>query len=71
MSDHVHMMLAIPPNYAVSRLVEFINVKSAIHLNRVYVERRRNFVGQHYWARGYFVTTVDRDEAEIREFIQR
>ena len=70
MSDHVHMMLAIPPKYAVSQVVGFIKGKSAIHLTRVYGERKRNFVGQHFWARGYFVSTVGRDEAVIREYIK-
>ena len=55
MSDHVHMLIAIPPKYAVSQVVGYIKGKSAIHLARVYGERKRNFVGQHFWARGYFV----------------
>ena len=66
MPDHVHMMISIPPKYAVSQVVGFIKGKSAIHLARVYGERKRNFVGQHFWARGYFVSTVGRDEAVIR-----
>ena len=68
--DHVHMMISIPPKYAVSQVVGFIKGKSAIHLARVYGERKRNFVGQHFWARGYFVSTVGRDEATIREDIR-
>ena len=70
MSDHMHMMLAIPPKYAVSQVVGYIKGKSAIHLARVYGERKRNFVGQHFWARGYFVSTVGRDETMIREYIR-
>jgi putative transposase len=70
MRDHVHMMLAIPPKYAVSQVVGYIKGKSAIHLARVYGERKRSFVGQHFWARGYFVSTVGRDEAVIREYIK-
>ena len=70
MPDHVHMMLAIPPKYAVSQVVGHMKGKSAIHLARVYGERKRNFVGQHFWARGYFVPTVGRDEAMIREYIR-
>src|SRR5690606_29184026 len=70
MPDHVHMMLSIPPKYAVSQVVGYIKGKSAIHLARVYGERKRNFVGQHFWARGYFVSTVGRDEAVIREYIR-
>src|SRR5467141_3978101 len=57
--------------YAVSQVVGFIKGKSAIHLARVYGEKKRNFVGQHFWARGYFVSTVGRDEAVIREYIKR
>jgi len=49
--DHVHMMIAIPPKYAVSQVIGYIKGKSAIHLARVYGERKRNFVGQHFWAR--------------------
>ena len=61
MPDHVHMLLSIPPKHAVSQVVGYIKGKSAIHMARVYGERRRNFVGQHFWARGFFVNTVGRD----------
>ena len=71
LSDHVHMLIAIPPKYAVAQVVGFIKGKSAIHLARVYGERKRNFVGQHFWARGYFVSTVGRDERLIREYIRK
>jgi putative transposase len=70
MPDHVHMMISIPPKYAVSQVVGYIKGKSAIHLARVYGEQRRNFVGQHFWARGYFVSTVGRDEEVIRQYIR-
>jgi putative transposase len=70
MPDHVHMMISIPPKYAVSQVVGFIKGKSAIHLARTYGERKRNFVGQSFWARGYFVSTVGRDEEAIREYIK-
>ena len=69
--DHVHMMISIPPKYAVSQVVGFIKGKSAIHIARTYAGRKRNFVGQHFWARGYFVSTVGRDEEVIREYIRR
>ena len=71
MADHVHMMISIPPKYAVSQVVGFIKGKSAIHIARTYAGRKRNFVGQHFWARGYFVSTVGRDEEVIREYIKR
>jgi putative transposase len=70
MSDHVHMMIRIPPKYAVSQVIGFMKGKSAIHLARVYGERKRNFVGQSFWARGYFVSTVGRDEEVIRQYIR-
>jgi putative transposase len=70
MADHVHMMISIPPKYAVSQVVGYIKGKSAIHLARVYGERKKNFVGQHFWARGYFVSTVGRDEEVIRNYIR-
>jgi putative transposase len=68
-ADHVHMLISIPPKYAVSQVIGYIKGKSAIHLARVYGEQKQNFVGQHFWARGYFVSTVGRDEAVIREYI--
>jgi len=70
MPDHVHMMISIPPKYAVSQVIGYIKGKSAIHMARTYGERQRNFTGQHFWARGYFVSTVGRDEKTIREYIQ-
>ena len=71
MGDHVHMMISIPPKYAVAQVIGFIKGKSAIHIARHFGERRRNFVGQHFWARGYFASTVGRDEEVIRRYIQR
>ena len=70
MADHVHMLISIPPKHAVAQVVGYIKGKSAIHMARVYGERKRNFGGQHFWARGYFVTTVGRDETVIRAYIQ-
>ena len=70
MSDHVQMLIAIPPKVAVSQVVGYIKGKSAIHVAREYGERKRNFVGQHFWARGYFVSTVGRDEEVIRKYIR-
>ena len=70
MPDHVHMLLSIPPKYAVSQVVGFIKGKSAIHMARVYGERKRNFVGQHFWAGVFFVNTVGRDEEAMRAYIR-
>ena len=68
--DHVHMLIAIPPKYAVLQVIGYIKGKSAIHLARTYGERKRNFVSQNFWARGYFVSTVGRDEETIRQYIR-
>ena len=58
MADHVHMLISVPPKYSVAQVMGYIKGKSAIHIARVYAGRRRNFVGQHFWARGYWVSTV-------------
>jgi len=60
----------VPPKYAVSQVVGYIKGKSAIHLARTFSGRKRNYTGQHFWARGYYVSTVGRDEATIREYIR-
>jgi len=70
MLDHVHMLISVPPKYAVAQVMGFIKGKSAIHIARVYAGRRRNFVGQHFWARGYWVSTVGKNEAAVRRYIQ-
>lgn len=68
--DHVHILISIPPKYAVSQVVGFIKGKSAIWIARTYVGRRKNFTGQHFWARGYYVSTVGKDEAAVRNYIR-
>ena len=70
LSDHVHMLISIPPKYAVSQVVEFMKGKSAIYLARHYGDRKQNYAGQNFWARGYFVSTVGRDETTIRDYIR-
>jgi len=70
MADHIHMLIEIPPKYAVAQVVGYIKGKSAIHIARTYEGRLRNFSGQHFWARGYFVSTVGLDETVIREYIK-
>ena len=68
--DHVHMLVSIPPKYAVAQVVGYLKGKSAIHIARTYGGRLRNFVGEHFWARGYFVSTVGRDEEAVRRYIR-
>jgi putative transposase len=71
LADHVHMLIAIPLKYAVAQVVGFLKGKSAIHIARAYAGRRRDFRGQHFWARGYFVSTVGRDEEKVRQYIKQ
>jgi putative transposase len=68
--DHVHMLISIPPKYAVAQVVGYLKGKSAIHIARNYMGRQRNFTGEHFWARGYYASTVGIDEAVIRQYIQ-
>ena len=70
MVDHVHMLISIPPKYSVAQIVGYIKGKSAIHIARTYMGKKQNFVGQNFWARGYFVSMVGRDEEVVREYIR-
>ena len=68
--DHVHMCISIPPKFSVLSVVGFIKGKSAISIARNFLGRRRNFTGESFWARGYFVSTVGFDEVVVREYIR-
>jgi len=70
MPDHVHRLISIPPKYSVAQVMGYLKGKSAIHIARVYAGRRKSFVGQQFWARGYWVSTVGRDEVAVRRYIQ-
>ena len=69
MADHVHMCLGIPPKYSVANTLGKLKGKAAIMIHQKY-GRKRNFVGLHFWARGYCVSTVGLDETMIREYIR-
>jgi len=64
------MLLSIPPKYAVAQVVGYIKGKSAISIARNFGNRKRNFTGENFWARGYFVSTLGRNDDEIREYIK-
>jgi len=70
MSDHVHLLLSIPPKYSVANTIGFLKGKSAIRIHREYLGRRRNFTGFHFWARGYCVSTVGLSEQTVRDYIK-
>ena len=71
MRDPVHMLVSNPPKYSVSQVVGYLKGKSAIHIARTFMGKPRNFTGESFWARGYFVSTVGRDEKQIREYIKK
>jgi len=71
MRDHGHMLVSIRPKYSVSQVVGYLKGKSAIHIARTFMGKPRNFTGESFWARGYFVSTVGRDEKQIREYIKK
>lgn len=68
--DHVHMLIEIPPKYAVSEIIGYLKGKSAISVARQFSGRKRNFNGEKLWARGYAVSTVGFEEAQIKRYIQ-
>ena len=68
--DHVHMLLLIPPKYSVAQVVGYMKGKSAIYIARNYLGQKKNYNGMHFWARGYFVSTVGADEAMVRVYIR-
>lgn len=69
MSDHVHMCITIPPKHAVSSVIGFLKGKSAIAMARLQ-GKERNFAGEHFWARGYAVSTVGFNEEQVRRYIR-
>ena len=71
MTDHIHMLISIPPKYSVSQVIGYMKGKSAIHIARAYIGQRKNFTGQQFWARGYYVSTVGLDEEVVRSYIKK
>ena len=70
MADHVHICISIPPKYSVSNVVGYLKGKSAITIARQFRGKRRNFAGENFWARGYFVSTIGLDEALVRAYVR-
>ena len=68
--DHVHMLMKIPPKYAVAEVIGYIKGKSAIAIARQFGGRKRNFSGERFWARGYAVSTVGFEEELIKKYIR-
>ena len=70
MPDHVHMCIEIPPKHSVASVIGFIKGKSAIMIARQFLQKDRNFVGEHFWARGYAVSTIGFELEMIRKYIR-
>ena len=68
--DHVHMLISIPPKYSVSEVIGYIKGKSAIAIARQFGNKKRNFNGEQFWARGYAVSTVGFEEGKIKDYIK-
>src|SRR4051794_27870182 len=70
MPDHVHILISIPPKYSVAEVIGYLKGKSSIWIAQNVERKLRNFLGHKFWARGYFVSTVGRDEEMIRNYIK-
>jgi putative transposase len=70
MPDHVHMPISIPPKYPVVEVNGYLKGKSSIWIAQNVERKLRNFLGHKFWARGYFVSTVGRNEEMIRAYIR-
>ena len=70
MPDHVHMLISIPPKYSVSEVIGYLKGKSSIWIAQNVERKLRNLLGHKFWARGYFVSTIGRDEEMIRAYIR-
>jgi putative transposase len=69
-SDHVHMMLAIPPKYAVSDIVGYLKGRTAIKLFQTQKQLSKQYWGRHIWSRGYCVSSIGLNEQQIRKYIK-
>ena len=69
LSDHIHMCLSVPPKLSIAFAIGFLKGKSAVRIHRELLHERR-MSGLHFWTTGYWVSTVGRDEASVREYIR-
>ena len=70
LSDHVHMLLSVPPKYSIANTIGYLKGKSAIRINRDFGKVQGSLYGRAFWSRGYCVSTVGLDEAMIKAYIQ-
>ena len=70
MPDHIHMLVAIPPKYSVSSFMGYLKGKSALMIFDRHANLKYKFGNRHFWAEGYYVSTVGLNEATIKKYIQ-
>ena len=68
--DHVHLIMWIPPKYAVSQVMGYLKGKAAIRIMQKYEQLRKRYWGRHLWSRGYCVSTIGIDEEQIRQYVK-
>ncbi len=70
MSDHVHLLLSIPPKFSVAQFMGYLKGKSALMILAKYANLKYKFGNRHFWAEGYYVSTVGFNEATVRKYIR-
>ena len=71
MPDHIHMLLSVPPKYSIAMTMGYLKGKSAVRVHREVLSTKGTLFGRSFWARGYCVSTVGLDEAQVREYIRQ
>ncbi len=69
-SDHIHMLLSVPPKYSIAMMIGYLKGKCAVRVHREFLKTKGTLFGRSFWSRGYCVSTVGLDEAMIRKYIQ-
>ena len=68
-TDHVHMVISIPPKYSVAEVIGFLKGKSAIKVFDRHLDLKKRYLGRHFWAKGYCISTVGLDEEQIKKYV--
>jgi len=69
--DHIHLLLSVPPNISISKLMQYVKGKSSNKIMMEFAHLRKRYWGQHIWARGYFAVTVGNlNEHQVQEYIE-
>lgn len=70
MPDHIHLLISIPPKYSVSEIMRYLKGKSALMIFDKHANLKYKYGNRHFWAEGYYVSTVGLNEATIKKYIQ-